>query len=121
MFDEISLTPPPLAFSHVSFIIQLFKTSFLTFCSAAELESVKALFAEKEKELALCFAKVEEMTQQLKQLRNGTPNGTQQKHDIERLKQELLVSSQEQICAEISCQHRFVLSFDNSGLCFIKS
>lgn len=57
---------------------------------SAELESVKALFAEKEKELAQCFAKVEEMTQQLKELKNGTPNGTQQKHDIERLKQELL-------------------------------
>lgn len=100
MLEGCHVSPSPFAalpsissLSPFPFVILLVKTSFLTFRSAAELESVKALFAEKEKELAQCFAKVEEMTLQLKELKNGTPNGTQQKHDIERLKQELLVSS----------------------------
>ncbi|XP_071834930.1 apoptosis-stimulating of p53 protein 1-like isoform X3 [Apostichopus japonicus] len=56
---------------------------------SAELESVKALFVEKEKELAKCFAKVEEMTHQLKQLQHAPPpNG--RKNDLEHLKRELL-------------------------------
>lgn len=52
---------------------------------------MKALFVEKEKELAKCFAKVEEMTHQLKQLQHAPPpNG--RKNDLEHLKRELLVS-----------------------------
>ncbi|KAH3846472.1 hypothetical protein DPMN_088773 [Dreissena polymorpha] len=36
-----------------------------------ELESIKALFNEKEKELALAVTKVEEMTRQLEEIRSG--------------------------------------------------
>lgn len=41
----------------------------------AELESIRALFNEKEKELSLAVAKVEELTRQLEELRQGNVNG----------------------------------------------
>ena len=42
--------------------------------AASELDSIKALFNEKEKELATAVSKVEELTNQLAQLRNGHLN-----------------------------------------------
>lgn len=39
--------------------------------SASDLDSIRALFNEKEKELSLAVAKVEELTRQLEELRRG--------------------------------------------------
>lgn len=47
---------------------------FLYWCflfSASDLESIRALFNEKEKELSMAVAKVEELTRQLEELRRG--------------------------------------------------
>lgn len=62
-----------------------------------ELESVKALFTEKEKELVMAVAKVEEMTRQLEAIRNdrsSAKNGTQNPAalELEKLRKELMVS-----------------------------
>lgn len=62
-----------------------------------ELESVKALFTEKEKELVMAVAKVEEMTRQLEAIRNdrsSAKNGTQNPaaFELEKLRKELMVS-----------------------------
>jgi len=63
-----------------------------------ELESIKALFNEKEKELAVAVAKVEEMTRQLEEIRSGriksatnTPSPAALA-ELEKLKKELVVS-----------------------------
>ena len=68
---------------------------------ASELESIRALFSEKEKELSVAIAKVDALTRQLEELRkgnttnsyhiNGMVNG---KHtaELEMMRQELLVS-----------------------------
>lgn len=62
----------------------------------AELESIRSLFNEKEKELAVSLAKVEALTRQLEELKNGINN--QYNHvnskvniEINKLKQEILV------------------------------
>lgn len=62
-----------------------------------ELESIKALFNEKEKELAMAVVKVEEMTRQLEEIRSGrvkTNTNTQSPAalaELEKLKKELLI------------------------------
>lgn len=61
-----------------------------------ELESVKALFTEKEKELVMAVAKVEEMTRQLEAIRNdrsSAKNGTQNPAalELEKLRKELMI------------------------------
>ena len=72
--------------------------------TASELESIKALFNEKEKELTVAVAKVEELTLQLEELRKGaTLNGGTKDIDgtagdsvsyseLNRLRKELMVS-----------------------------
>ena len=62
-----------------------------------ELESIKSLFNEKEKELAMAVAKVEEMTRQLEDIRSGrvkTNTNNQSPAamaELEKLKKELMV------------------------------
>jgi apoptosis-stimulating of p53 protein 1 len=71
------------------------------FCIAgSELESIRTLFNEKEKELSVALTKVDALTRQLEELRNGNTtnsyhiNGISNgKHaiEMEKLRQELLV------------------------------
>ena len=64
---------------------------------AEELESVRSLFMEKEKELAIAVAKVESLTQQLDKQRKGWSQSspsrekTHQELELERLRKELMV------------------------------
>ena len=66
-------------------------------CSGDELEKIKALFNEKEKELSLAVAKVEDLTRQLDDLRTGR-NGdvstinTTTSVELEKLRNEIAVS-----------------------------
>jgi apoptosis-stimulating of p53 protein 1 len=74
----------------------------LSFVKASDLDCIRALFNEKEKELSLAVAKVEELTRQLEELRgrhNGGTNqnpsghlGTPASAELEKLRRELLVS-----------------------------
>lgn len=61
--------------------------------SASDLDSIRALFNEKEKELSMAVAKVEELTRQLEELRRGrrenAPPSTAQ--ELEKLRRELMV------------------------------
>lgn len=64
--------------------------------SDSELEAVKALFTEKEKELVMAVAKVEQLTQQLEDIRKERAvqkNGEKSAAaiELEKLKQELMV------------------------------
>ncbi|XP_054260694.1 apoptosis-stimulating of p53 protein 2-like isoform X3 [Macrosteles quadrilineatus] len=58
----------------------------------SDLDSIRALFNEKEKELSVAVAKVEELTRQLEELRRGrrenTPPSTAQ--ELEKLRRELM-------------------------------
>ena len=69
-------------------------------CTDYELESIKALFNEKEKELALAVNKVDEMTRQLEEIRSGrikSSTNTQSPAalaELEKLKKELAVCSE---------------------------
>ncbi|GIX88890.1 apoptosis-stimulating of p53 protein 2 [Caerostris darwini] len=74
--------------------------SNLGYLSGAELESIRALFNEKEKELSMAVAKVEELTRQLEDVRRGDVTGL--KHgttpspatmEFQKLKRELLYRS----------------------------
>ena len=65
------------------------------------MDCIRALFNEKEKELSLAVAKVEELTRQLEELRGrnsiGGNNGTGHRPtsasaELERLRRELLVT-----------------------------
>ncbi|XP_046543164.1 LOW QUALITY PROTEIN: apoptosis-stimulating of p53 protein 2-like [Haliotis rubra] len=62
----------------------------------SELDSVKALFNEKEKELTMAVAKVEQLTRQLEDIRTGKINGingdtqTAAVLELEKLRKELL-------------------------------
>lgn len=66
---------------------------------ASDLDSIRALFNEKEKELSVAVAKVEELTRQLEELRRGrngsaretTPSAAAQ--ELEKLRRELMVNS----------------------------
>ena len=68
--------------------------------SDSELESIKTLFNEKEKELVMAVAKVEEMTRQLEDIRNGKVKANTNNHnstsavELEKLKKELMVCIQ---------------------------
>ncbi|KAL3874549.1 hypothetical protein ACJMK2_037540 [Sinanodonta woodiana] len=60
----------------------------------SELEAIKALFNEKEKEFAMAVTKVEEMTRQLEEIRSGKINAnvrnqTAAAAELEKLKKEL--------------------------------
>lgn len=72
--------------------------------AASDLDCIRALFNEKEKELSLAVAKVEELTRQLEELRgrhNGNAAGSAvggqvpstASAELEKLRRELMVSS----------------------------
>ena len=70
------------------------------------MESIKALFTEKEKELVVAVQKVDILTRQLEELRKGRihglatdkpnhkPSNQSSLAELERLRQEIMVSSQ---------------------------
>lgn len=66
---------------------------------ASDLESIRALFNEKEKELSIAVAKVEELTRQLEELQRGRDSNSNQVApsvaavELEKLRSELLVSN----------------------------
>lgn len=65
--------------------------------SASDLDSIRALFNEKEKELSVAVAKVEELTRQLEELkRNGRTKEAQPPAsaalELDKLRRELLVN-----------------------------
>lgn len=66
----------------------------MVFCAASDLDSIRALFNDKEKELSVAVAKVEELTRQLEELRRGrrenNPPSTTQ--ELEKLRRELMVN-----------------------------
>lgn len=67
---------------------------------SAELDQIKTLFNEKEKELTLAVGKVDELSKQLEDIRKGRLNGfnvdskmtTPALVELEKLRKELLVS-----------------------------
>jgi len=77
----------------------------LSSCAGNDLDSIRALFSEKEKELSLAVAKVEALTRQLEELRRDrrglsliTNNGNNQQpaspaaRELEKLRRELMVN-----------------------------
>lgn len=71
------------------------KVTFLF--TASDLDSIRALFNEKEKELSLAVAKVEELTRQLEELRRGRSSTTRDQTppasalELDKLRRELMV------------------------------
>uniref|UniRef100_A0A1B0CAR1 Putative apoptosis-stimulating of p53 protein 1 isoform x2 n=1 Tax=Lutzomyia longipalpis TaxID=7200 RepID=A0A1B0CAR1_LUTLO len=79
-------------------------------CAGNDLDSIRALFSEKEKELSLAVAKVEALTRQLEDLRRdrrgplnlipggGNPGGNQQQsaaaRELDKLRRELMYRNQ---------------------------
>jgi len=63
---------------------------------SADLEAIRSLFTEKEKELGLAVRKVEDLTRQLDDLRNGRVNNhfPPQMVELERLRRELAYRKQ---------------------------
>ncbi|XP_012943104.1 apoptosis-stimulating of p53 protein 2 [Aplysia californica] len=62
----------------------------------SELEAVRAVFNEKEKELAMAVARVDQLTRQLQELRNSSAHGggnnkTAAALELEKLRNELLI------------------------------
>jgi len=63
--------------------------------TASDLESIRALFNEKEKELTMAVAKVDELTRQLEDVHKGRghPQATSPASmELDKLRAELLVS-----------------------------
>ena len=66
--------------------------------TASELDAIRGLFNEKEKELAVAVAKVEELTKQLEQVQKGRGHhdnnilNTPAMMELEKLRKELAVS-----------------------------
>ncbi|XP_042149685.1 LOW QUALITY PROTEIN: apoptosis-stimulating of p53 protein 1 [Ixodes scapularis] len=69
---------------------------------SAELDSIRALFSEKEKELSVAVAKVEELTRQLEDVRRSNHlqgsralvSPTNAAHELDKLRKELMVRAQ---------------------------
>jgi hypothetical protein len=87
------------------FIFANDKKSPLFIFAGNDLDSIRALFSEKEKELSLAVAKVEALTRQLEELRRDrrglsliNNNGNNQQppsqaaRELEKLRRELMVS-----------------------------
>lgn len=83
--------------------------------SGNDLDSIRALFSEKEKELSLAVAKVEALTRQLEELRRDrrglsliTNNGNNQQppsqaaRELEKLRRELMVSTKVRLMVVIN-------------------
>lgn len=71
-------------------------TVSLCVVSASDLESIRALFNEKEKELTMAVAKVDELTRQLEDVQKGrghTQPTSPASMELDKLRAELLVSS----------------------------
>lgn len=101
-------------------IFALFSLSLFRSSAASDLDCIRALFNEKEKELSLAVAKVEELTRQLEELRGrqnapagggsagsigggltgASGNGhlvTPASAELEKLRRELMVSSRHRL------------------------
>jgi hypothetical protein len=66
--------------------------------AASDLDSIRALFNEKEKELTMAVAKVEELTRQLEEVRRGKAQQAHQppgqaSQELDRLRRELMVNT----------------------------
>jgi apoptosis-stimulating of p53 protein 1 len=68
--------------------------------AASDLDSIRALFNEKEKELSLAVAKVEELTRQLEELKRGRGASAREQQqqapspaalELDKLRRELMV------------------------------
>lgn len=72
----------------------IFLFKILIFFAASDLDSIRALFNEKEKELSVAVAKVDELTRQLEDLRQGQGNEPPSAPalELEKLRRELMVS-----------------------------
>jgi hypothetical protein len=88
--------------------------------AASDLDSIRALFNEKEKELSLAVAKVEELTHQLEELKRGRgANARDQQQqapspaalELDKLRRELMVCLIQSAC--------FLLVLEN--LVFLKA
>lgn len=75
--------------------LQVEATRLSTATLTTDLDAMRHLFSEKEKELVLAVSKVEELTRQLEELRQGrsplNPNN-QHHNELDKLRRELLVS-----------------------------
>jgi len=133
-YSFFSLFPYYVLFSAliilVTFIVLTLFSLFLFHSSvASDLDCIRALFNEKEKELSLAVAKVEELTRQLEELRGrqnapagggsagsiggsltgATGNGhlvTPASAELEKLRRELMVNSPSIIISRISLVSR---------------
>ncbi|KOB67764.1 Apoptosis stimulating of P53, partial [Operophtera brumata] len=57
----------------------------------SDLDSIRALFNEKEKELSVAVAKVDELTRQLEELRRGRVQpAPPSAHELDKLRRELM-------------------------------
>lgn len=80
-----------------TFSLHEFCCNIAVFFSASDLDSIRALFNEKEKELSLAVAKVEELTRQLEELRRGRFSGSRDQTppasalELDKLRRELMV------------------------------
>lgn len=79
---------------HFFFFTFPFVFIFEFLIAASDLESIRALFNEKEKELSVAVAKVEELTRQLEEVRRGRapPRGQPPAAlELDKLRRELMV------------------------------
>jgi hypothetical protein len=76
---------------------------------ASELEAIKSMFHEKEKELVTAVSKVDDLTKQLDELRmdkNGSSTPTQNAQtlvELEKLRKELVVGIDTNFSCEALC------------------
>lgn len=88
----------------------MFFVFFILLILATEIEHISAMFQEKQQELQAAVLKVDQLTQQLEDLRKGKLNGFQSYNgqmtgpaavELKKLYQELQVSNREML---FSCQ-----------------
>lgn len=82
----------------------MFFSIIISFILATEIEHISAMFQEKQQELQAAVLKVDQLTQQLEDLRKGKLNGFQSYNgqvtgpaavELKKLYQELQVSNRE--------------------------
>lgn len=93
------------------------------FVSGNDLDSIRALFSEKEKELSLAVAKVEALTRQLEELRRDrrglnllANNGNNQPsspatRELEKLRRELMVCIQANLLIKLFSNFNYNIFF----------
>lgn len=82
---------------------QVEATRLNTASLTTDLDAMRHLFSEKEKELVVAVGKVEELTRQLEELRHGrSPLAPNNHHhnELDKLRRELLVSEKESMCVK---------------------